>query len=211
MRHLLFILIVGFIVVEGCKTDDAPVVTFNSDSVIVAWLDSFDISATRDDAGFYFYAEQENPAGNFLSSGAEVGAIFYTLFDLDSNVLASYQRNDGDSLLLKIGSGAIYPVILDACLRILRTGETYSFLLPGELAYQEVTGISTADETGVVRLNLSLVAALNEQDVFAAEAVAIEDYIQTNSINDTVSIDIERIDTTFLGMTIVSIDTTFSF
>ena len=39
----------------------------------------------------------------------------------------------------------------------------------------------------------------------------IDDYIRINDLNDTLSITIERIDTTFLGMQILSIDTTFNY
>mgnify|MGYP001799880145 CR=1 FL=1 len=172
---------IGLMLLIGCKNDDS--VSTSSDDTIVAWLDSMNISASRDDnTGIYYYPDSLNPAGTQASSGS-VAAIYYTLYDLNDNVIASYQRTTGDSILFKIGASAVYPVGIDAVISVMRVGETYNFNLPPEQAYRDLTS-GAINPLLIARLQVALVGLSQEADLFAQESVDIQQYIDDNLLDD---------------------------
>lgn len=209
-RFLIPLIIVLFL--GSCNNDD-PVTSsgVNADSLITAWLDSANISASRSANGIYSYAVVQNPAGSQVGGAGQVLGIYYSLLDLDSAGIDSYQPSDGDSLLFKFGSNAIFPVGIDEVIGIMRVGEIYNFILPPNAGYQDAPSIATTDGSGIVLLQISLTSILSEDQVNQIELNQIDDYIRINDLNDTISITIERIDTTFLGTQILSIDTTFNY
>ena len=208
-----FIPIMVVLMVSACNNDDPVTSTnaLNPDSVIGAWLDSMNITATRTGSGIYYYPITQNPSGTSITQAGQVPAFYYHLLDLDSNLIASFQPADGDSLLYKYASNALYPIGLDEAIGFMRTGETFNFVIPPALAFQDAPSISTADGTGIVLFQISLVGVLTEGEVNNAELTQLDEYIRINDLNDTISVTIERIDTTFLGSVILSIDTTFNY
>jgi len=165
----------------ACGSDD--VVSTSADGTIEAWLDSMNISATRDDgSGIYYYAEELNPTGVQASSGG-VAAIYYTLSDLNGNVIASHQRSNGDSLIFKMGASAVYPIGIDEAVPVMRVGETYNFILPPEQAYLDLTS-GAIHPNLIAHLQIELVGIHSEADLFARDIVAIDDYISDNNLND---------------------------
>jgi len=147
-------------------------------------LDTNNIAATRDDNGIYYYEEVANPIGSFVSSGA-VLAIYYNLYNLNDELLASHQAVDGDSLLLRQGVSAVYPVGLDIGLAYMKEGETYSFIIPPELAYGQLeSGALPANEA--IRLQVQLIAITDENLIFTQELTEIDQYIIDNELNDLV-------------------------
>ena len=206
------LLVVILCLLGSCKTDDPiTTTTLNADSVITAWLDSASITATRDQSGVYYYPVATNPAGATITGAGQVLGLYYTLIDLDSVQIDSFQPSDGDSLLYKYASNAVFPLGIDQVIGFMRVGETYNFILPPSFGYQDAPSITTSDGTGIVLLQVSLASVLTEAEVNTAELAQIDDFIRVNDLNDTLSVTIERIDTTFLGMQILSIDTTFNY
>lgn len=204
-------LLINFI---SCKKDDvtAEREVVNVDSVIVSWLDSLGIdSAVRDESGIYLIRETSNPSGSLVSTAGQVLAFYYRIYDLDSVLIDSYTEFDGDSILYKYASNAIFPIGLDLCFTFMRVGESYNFILPPELSYGAIQGVQSTDGTGVFLFNIELVGILSESDIQAEELRQIEQYILDNSLNDTTSVEIDRIDTLFMDDVIVSIDTTFIY
>ena len=200
------------LIASSCNKDDpAPQSGINADSLITAWLDSANITATRDESGIYFYPVVENPSGSQVSQTGQVLSFYYSLLDLDSVFIATYQPSDGDSLMYKYASNAIFPIGIDEVIGVMRTGETYNFIMPQDQAYADASSISTSDGSGVVILQLSLTGILSEDNVNQIELDQIDEYIRVNDLNDTISVTIERIDTTFIGSVILSIDTTFNY
>ncbi|MEM6734832.1 MAG: FKBP-type peptidyl-prolyl cis-trans isomerase [Bacteroidota bacterium] len=215
MKHAdyigLFVLI-SSIVISSCDSDDVgPNENLNPDSVIVAWLDSLDILATADARGFYYYPDSLNPGGAQVSQSGQVLAFYYQLQDLSGNIIARHQPIDGDSLLYKYASNAVYPLAIDQGIPFMKVGEVFNFILPPDLAYEDVASITTSDGTGIVILQIALVGILGEEEILAEELNQIDEYIKINDLNDTISITIGNIDTTFLNNTILSIDTTFIY
>ena len=211
-HYVQLLVLILSISISSCDNDDmSPSQGLNPDSVITAWLDSLGIVATVDASGYYYYPDSLNPSGAQVGQAGEVLAVFYNLQDLEGVTIASYQPQDGDSLLFKYASNAVFPVIFDELVSIMRVGETYNFILPPSLSYNDVASISTSDGSGIYNLQISLVGILSEGEVLAAELDQIDDYIRVNDLNDTISVMIDRIDTTFLNDVILSIDTTFSY
>ncbi len=175
----IFILLVLLI---SCGKDD--VVITPVDDEIQAWLDTMNITASREDnTGIYYYPEVANPSGAQAASGSVV-AIYYTLSDLNGNVIASHQRSNGDSLIFQLDAAAVYPIGVNTSVSLMRLGETYNFVLPPSQAYQELTS-GAINHSLIALLQVELVGIHNESDLFAQELVDIDNYIASNNLNDT--------------------------
>ncbi|MEP1095765.1 MAG: FKBP-type peptidyl-prolyl cis-trans isomerase [Cyclobacteriaceae bacterium] len=172
-----------FIIVIACSKDDVTLT--DVDTTIIAWLDTMNVdSATADASGIYYYATAENPTGIAVTSGSVV-SIYYTLSDLSGNVIASHQRNDGDSLVLKQGVSAVYPVGLDIGLAFMNEGETFNIIVPPVLGYQDLTSGAINPNT-ISLLEVEVVRVQNEVSVYAQETADIVNYIASENLNDTV-------------------------
>lgn len=179
MRYIV-ILSLG-ILVSSCGNDD--VVRTSSDSSIQAWLDTMNITATRDDnTGIYYYADVTNAAGAQAAPGS-VAAIYYTLSDLNGNTIAQYQRGSGDSLLCKVGASAIYPIGADFGIGLMRVGEVYNFILPPGQGYQDLTSGAISPNL-IALLQIELTAVHTEAALVAQELTAIDAYIASNNLNN---------------------------
>lgn len=181
MRYTV-ILIFG-ILLSSCGND--TVVLTTADEEIQAWLDTMNITATRDNSGIYYYADSLNPSGVQATSGS-VAAIYYTLKDPAGNIIAQHQRANGDSIICKVGASAIYPLGADFGISLMRVGEIYTFILPPDQAYQDLTSGAINPDL-IAHLEITLAAVHNETDLFTQELVDIDNYITVNNLNDTIA------------------------
>ena len=182
MRYIV-ILSLG-ILVSSCGSDDD--VRTSSDSSIQAWLDTMNITATRDDnTGIYYYADVTNASGAQATPGSVV-AIYYTLRDLNGNTIAQHQRANGDSLLCKVGASAIYPLGADFGIGLMNVGEIYNFILPPSQAYQDITSGAIGPNL-IALLQIELTAVHTETNLVARELTDIDAYIASNNLNDIVA------------------------
>ncbi|MEO1255368.1 MAG: FKBP-type peptidyl-prolyl cis-trans isomerase [Bacteroidota bacterium] len=188
-----FITILGIIIgICSCGKDD--VVITEVDDEISAWLDTMNISASRDNGtGIYFYPEVTNSAGTQATNGSVV-AIYYTLSDLNGNLIASHRRGNGDSLVFKLGASAVYPVGLDFCVGLMNVGETYNFILPPAQAYRELTS-RAINPSVIALLQIELAAVQSEADLFQQDNEDIQAYIDDNFLD---SLQINPLDSTVL-------------
>lgn len=192
MRVNRFLIIVFSFLLFSCGNDD--VTTTSSDEEIQAWLDTANINASRDDdTGIYFYSEVANPAGAQATDGSVV-AIYYTLKNLNDNVIASHQRSNGDSLIFKVGASAVYPIGVDFCVSQMRIGEVYNFILPPEQAYADLTSGAINSDL-IAHLQIELVGLHDENDLFVQESIDIQEYIDENYLD---SLELHPIDSTEL-------------
>ncbi len=187
----------------SCGKDDAPVTT-DVDVTVAAWLDSAGIIANRDASGVYYYALTENPAGTPVSAG-NVVSIFYHLWDLDSNLIASHQSSNGDSLQLKQGASAVYPVGLDIGLGFMRQGEVFRLILPPSQAYADLTS-GAIDPDLIAMLDVEVVSIQDEASVFTQELTDIDDYIIAQSLNDTVANPVDSVELFTSGVAYKRVD-----
>ena len=189
MRYIV-ILVFG-ILLNACSSDSVSLTT--ADEEIQAWLDTMNITATRDNSGIYYYADSLNPSGVQAAAGS-VAAIYYTLRDAGGNVIAQHQRANGDSLICKVGVSAIYPLGAEFGIGLMRVGETYNFILPPDQAYQDLTS-GTINPDLIAHLQIQLVGVFNEADLFTQESVDIQTYIDDNFLD---SLQINPLDSTQL-------------
>ncbi|MEP5612410.1 MAG: FKBP-type peptidyl-prolyl cis-trans isomerase [Cyclobacteriaceae bacterium] len=172
------------VIVIACSKDDVTLT--DVDTTIIAWLDTMNVdSATADASGIYYYATTENPTGIAATAGSVV-SIYYTLRDLSGNVIASHLRSDGDSLVLKQGVSAVYPVGLDLGLAFMREGETFNIIIPPALGYQDLTSGAIAPNM-ISLLEVEIARVQNEVSVYAQETADITNYITSENLNDTIA------------------------
>lgn len=189
VKRTLFL--ISFIALLSCKKDNSVEPASTIDLEIMAWLDTMNINAERDESGIYYYPEIQNTGGASTFDGSVV-SIYYELSDLDGNVIASHQRVDGDSLSFKLGASAVYPVGVDIAVSLMRVGETYNFILPPDQAYGELTS-GAIDSTLIARLSIELVNVEIEDNIFANEVIAVDSYIDRYYLD---SLEINPIDST---------------
>ncbi len=177
--------VVGLIILLlSCSKDDAALTAV--DATILDFLATTNVdSATADASGIYYYSIVENPTGTAVGTESVV-SIYYTLSDLGGNLIASYQRADGDSLTLKQGVSAVYPVGLDLGLAFMREGETFNIIVPPSLGYQDLTS-GAIDPNLISLLQVEVVNVQDESSVFAQEATDITNYIASQNLNDTIA------------------------
>ncbi len=172
------------LVLVSCGKDDVSLT--DVDATIIAWLDTMNVdSATADASGIYYYPIVENPGGTAIETESVV-SIYYTLSDLNGNVIASHQRSDGDSLMLKQGVSAVYPVGLDLGLAFMREGETFNVIVPPSLGYEDLTS-GAIDRTLISLIQVEVANVQNESSVFAQEATDISNYVISQNLNDTIT------------------------
>lgn len=172
------------LVLFACSKDD--VVLTDADATILAWLDTMNIdSATADASGIYYYPIVENPTGTSIGAGSVV-SFYYTLSDLNGNVIASYQRTNGDSLMLQQGVSAVFPLGLDLGLPFMQNGETFNIIIPPSLGYQDLTS-GAIDPNLISLLQVEVVNVQNETSVFTQEAIDINNYVIAQNLNDTIT------------------------
>ena len=179
------------VVLLACGKDDAPAIT-DVDTTITAWLDSSNVSAIRDDSGIYYYSLDPRPTATAVTPESVV-SIYYTLWSLDSTVIASHQPSDGDSLQMKHGVSAIYPVGLDIGLSFMREGETYRFIIPPSLGYSGLTS-GAIDPDLIAMLDVQVVSVVAEGTIFTQELADIDDYILSRNLNDTIANPIDSVE-----------------
>ena len=183
----------GFLLffILSCSKDDS--VVSDVDTTITTWLATMNNdSATRDDSGVYYYATVENTTGTPVTTGSVV-SIFYTLSDLEGNVIASHQRTDGDSLQLKQGVSAVFPIGLDVGLAFMNEGETFQMILPPSQAYQELTS-GAIDRSLIALLEVEVVSVMDEATVFNQELLDIDNYILAENLNDTLDVPLNTVE-----------------
>ena len=188
----------GLILLATLSCGKDEVVTTDADAAITDWLTSMNIAATRDASGIYYYPIVSNPAGTAVSAES-VLAIYYTLSDLEGNVLAAHQRSNGDSLLLQQGTGAVYPVGLDIGLTFMRAGETFGIILPPSQGYGELTS-GAINSNSITLFEVEVTAVQSEAAVYAQELTAINNYILSENLNDTVANPLNRVEQFVSGL-----------
>lgn len=182
MRKLCLGVILGSLFL-ACGKDDA--VLTDVDAAVEIWLTDMAVTATRDDSGIYYFSTTVNATGAAVTASSVV-SIYYTLSDLEGNVIASHQRTDGDSLTLKQGVSAVYPLGLDLGLSFMREGETFTIIVPPVLGYQDLSS-GTISSSTISLFEVEVVNVQDEASIFAQELVDIDSYIIAENLNDTVA------------------------
>ena len=185
-RSFLFGLCVFFVfcLLLRCGSDDSiepSTVAVEQDSTILSFFETVgNDSATVDENGIYSYPIVLNPGGASASGG--VLSIYYRVGTLGgSGDIDVYSSSDGDPIVLKQGSNAVYPVGLDLALAQMNEGETYGFVIPSSLAYDTVN-LAGISENAIIEFEIELVSVQSVSQVEADEDEAIETYVEAINV-----------------------------
>ncbi|MFY0652225.1 MAG: FKBP-type peptidyl-prolyl cis-trans isomerase [Cyclobacteriaceae bacterium] len=184
------LLITPLIILDGCGgsdevapvTDDQPAIDAE---LIQTYLSDNAITATEDESGIFYYPTVENPTGRLQQVAGSILSIYYTAKVLDGQIIDEILASQGeDPYKLKQGVNAIVPVGLDIGLAYMKEGETFTFLIPSQLAYGDLSFSTLIPKNSIIEIEVELVLIENELDIANAEATVIDDYILDKELND---------------------------
>ena len=176
------------LIILSCKKDPEVVIDSQESNLIEAYLDSaglLDVVA-QDTSGLYSYPISLNPGGKTQSEGS-VLKFFYQMSLLDSTVIDTYDSLDADTLIVRQGASAIYPVGFDYALGYLKEGEKWGFVLPSRIAFGNYAYSTLIPENAIIRLEIELLEIQSEEDILDNELDQINNYVTTASLRDTVN------------------------
>lgn len=176
----------------GCGNDDGDGLSIY-DADIQTYLSQNGISATRTNSGLYYWSVSIDTTNQDAISNSEVVSLYYELLNLEGDTIASRTRDDGDSLQFKVGANAVYPVALDEAAKLMTLGDTYSFVIPPTIGYENTGSVIIADET-ILQINLSLVGVQSEDSISIKELDSIQSYIVINDLDNTTDNPVDPVD-----------------
>lgn len=155
-------------------------------AAIEAYLAENDSNAVAHESGIYYSILDTVPTGAAASGG--ILSVYYSAKVMNGNAYDVNSRSDGDdSVKLKQGVDAVFPVGLDIGLGLMREGETFRFYIPSTLGYQDYSFSSLIPENSILEIEIEVAAVQNEGDIIAAELAAIDAYIISENLNDTIA------------------------
>lgn len=183
MRFKNVVLCLGVaLLIFSCDRDDgSPEV--GEKRIIEAYIDSMGIDATLEENGVYQYLIAANTNPN-LNNYGEVFRIQYELYELDGKLIDSVTSNTSDTVvILKQGSGAVYPVGIDLALNLMDAGETRGFIIPSALAYGslDLAGITHG---AILHAIITAVSISTQEDYELEEEGRIAAYIEGDTLNN---------------------------
>ncbi len=183
---LIFFVIV--LIILSCKKDPEIVVDSQKSELIETYLDSAGLldRVSQDTSGLYFYPITLNPSGKTQAEGS-VLKFFYQMTLLNGTIVDTYDSLDADTLIVKQGVSAIYPVGFDYALGYLKEGEKWGFVLPSRIAFGDFSYSTLIPENAIIRLEIELLEIQSEEDILDNELDRINTYITSASLRDTVN------------------------
>lgn len=180
-------LLTCLLILVACKDDEGISTSEKEQQLIQAHIDSLAVDVVQDEeSGLYFYPITINPDGKTQNEG-NVLSIFYRMEVLGGNTIDVYDSLDQDTLMLKQGVNAIYPVGLDLALGYLKEGEKWGFILPSNIAYGDFSYSTLIPENAIIEIEIELIKIQNEEEVLEDELLEIAAYVNNNGLRDTVS------------------------
>lgn len=178
-RFLILALPVFFL---SCGKDDKG--PSAEEQIITQYINDNSLTTTQTAEGVYQYVIVENATGN---ATGDVYSIYYTLSDLESGeVIDSHLAADGDPIKLRYNAGSIFPLGLDYGLAGIKEGETSGIIVPRSLGYGTYTSTAVS-ASSILLFEVEVITRESETDIATAEDAAINNYITTNDLNNTMT------------------------
>ena len=187
MRLILLCISISLVaVIYSCGGSEAvsPSSSANEDSVIVAHLDTMNVTYERDASGLYYYPITMNPTGKTQSEGS-ILSFYYNISVLGGQTLEVVDSTSGDPVRMKRGVNAIYPLGVDQALAYLKEGETWGFVVPSRLAYGAYSS-SLIPDNAIITLIISLSRIQNDNDIRSEDNQKVVAYADSLNLSDTV-------------------------
>lgn len=192
-----FFLVIVFILNAVISCDSEENSSSSTDSEIIeSYLMENELldSMTIDASGIYYQITEINESGASPSTG-EVLNIYYRAKALNEQYFDEHE-NDGANQpkKLKYNSGAVFPIGLDVCFSLLKEGEQGVFYIPSDLAFGDLTDISSIiPDQSVIVVELELESIQTEGEIDSEEAIMIEEFIIENDLDDSIYVSIDSV------------------
>ena len=161
--------------------------------LIETYLIDNDSLASAHESGIYYTILDTVPTGQ--ATNGQILSIFYSAKVLNGSDFDIVDRIGGDdSVKLKQGVNAVYPVGLDIGLGLMKEGEKFRFYIPSTLAYGTYSFSSLIPENSIIVIEVEVAAVQNEDDVIAEQLLAIDNYILKENLNDTIAHPIDSVE-----------------
>ena len=154
---------------------------------IQKYLAARNLTAVQDTAGFYYIMEKTNPGGQKAQISDEA-SIYFRMYTLDGALIDSTETTKQKPLIFPLGTGLqlILPGMELAALRLLRTGEKATLLLPYYLAFGNVD-YRNIPAYSVIRVDMELAGLRTEQQQIH-EYIATKQYTGTEKLANNIYI-----------------------
>ncbi|MEO9966964.1 MAG: FKBP-type peptidyl-prolyl cis-trans isomerase [Reichenbachiella sp.] len=187
-KHIRFILGWCALILFTQCSDSSDDTTVDQDAIDQATIEEFltenEIVAIADGSGIHYSIIDTVLTG--APAAGSILSIYYSARILNGSAYDENTRsNSNDSVKLKQGVGAVYPVGLDVGLGLMREGETFKFYIPSSLAYGDYSFSSLIPENSILEIEIELAAVQNEADILSEQLTAIDAYILDEALNNT--------------------------
>lgn len=104
------------------------------DQVLQAYMAQHDITAQKTQVGYYYKKELEQDGAAQITNNSIVG-IYYTIKNIDGQVIDAYTPEDGEPRLFLHGEAGLVPRVINFAASLAREGESIRLFTPSYLAY----------------------------------------------------------------------------
>ena len=178
----------------GDSSDDSDLEQAEIDrAAIEAYIAENDSNAVAHESGIYYSILDTVPTG--IDAAGNILSIYYSAKILNGSAYDVNSRTDGDDFVkLKQGVDAVYPVGLDIGLGLMKEGERFRLYIPSALGYGDYSFSSLIPENSVLEIEVEVASVQNVDDVIAEELAAIDAYIISENLNDTIANPIDSVE-----------------
>ncbi|MEP2024280.1 MAG: FKBP-type peptidyl-prolyl cis-trans isomerase [Reichenbachiella sp.] len=182
--HLPIALVV-LLMLSCCGDTDEPVSDQDvaDQATIEAYLAENDSLAEAHESGIYYVIVDTVPSGT--QAAGNIMSIFYSAAIMGGSEIDNITKGEEDSVMLKQGVDAIYPVGLDIGLSLMKEGETFRFYIPSSLAYGDYSS-SLIPENSIIVIEVEVAAIHNVADIIDDQHDQIEEYIEVQKLDSTI-------------------------
>lgn len=217
-KNLFLLLVVVLTVIISCDSGEDDALKSDSSEVIELFLTENELidSVTVDDSGIYYQITESNEGGDFPSTGDVLG-IYYSANALNEIAFDAHQNNGtNEPKRLHFNTNSVLPIGLDIALSLMKVGEKGIFYIPYDLAYGDLTNMSSIiPDQAVIVLELELATIQSTSDIAIEEEILIDQFILDHELDDSVYVSVDSvmipIDSTWEGVVndMISVNTVF--
>lgn len=174
-----------FLMACGVEESDYEKMRQREDNAIKAYLNTNNITATRDPSGIYYQPLVENPQGKEVSIN-DVLSIYYHMQTLEG-VDVGKTTDSLAPVQFKHDYQSIIPIGIDYGVQLMSNGEKYRFFIPSSMAYGNYSAADYFPSESIFIIDVELVNIQTESQIHTAEMAAIQNYIADNELENVIS------------------------
>lgn len=162
-------------------------------TLIETYIAANDTTVVAHESGIYYTIVDTVATGAPAAGG--ILSIYYTAKILEGSAFDIISRADNDdSVKLKQGVGAVYPIGLDIGLGLMKVGETFRFYIPSTLGFGGYAFSSLIPANSILEIEVEVAASQNESDILTEQLDLIDAYIIDQELNDTLANPIDSVE-----------------